>query len=120
MILRKATKEDALAILDIIVQAQSYFKQNNIVSKGIRVGQISTDKIVFQYKERTNGTRAEYYPICGLDNGMCHEQFTFGKNLLEWLNELKNFRNNDIGITNIYKNMPLSNYNILKVFKIIE
>ena len=45
------------------------FKQNNIVSKGIRVGQISTDKIVFQYKERTNGTRAEYYPICGLDNG---------------------------------------------------
>lgn len=96
------------------------FKQNNIVSKGIRVGQISTDKIVFQYKERTNGTRAEYYPICGLDNGMCHEQFTFGKNLLEWLNELKNFRNNDIGITNIYKNMPLSNYNILKVFKIIE
>lgn len=30
MILRKATKEDALAILDIIVQAQSYFKQNNI------------------------------------------------------------------------------------------
>ena len=30
MILRKATKEDALAILDIIVQAQSYFKQNKI------------------------------------------------------------------------------------------
>ena len=30
MILRKANKEDALAILDIIVKAQSYFKQNNI------------------------------------------------------------------------------------------
>ena len=74
MILRKATKEDALAILDIIVQAQSYFKQN----KGSNV---ITDETKNNSNIETNATNNYIKTIVGRNNS---------KIGAEVLNDIKN------------------------------